>query len=111
VTNSISSDNFSTPRPAKQRNFDAPESGQAAATGSDPSAATPQDAADLQRAQQRLAHESGEVRTVAIGSLQQAREQVEQLRSRLHRDPQSALQAHQRIDDSVFEAAMARPTI
>ena len=111
MTKPISSDNFSTPLAKKQRDFDATRSAQGPGGGSDPSAAAPRDRPELDRAHQRLAHETGVARPVAIDSAQQARTQLERLKNQLHSDPRSALQAHEGIDHGVFEAAMARPSV
>jgi len=65
---------------------------------------------DVNRAHQRLSQETGAVREPAIQSMAEARRQIASFKAQLDADPQAGLNAHGRIGNDKFEAAMARPT-
>lgn len=75
-----------------------------------PGAGAKSTAADVERAQQRLAQEADRTESTAADDPEQARTLVERVTQQISADPRGAMRAMRQVSDTLFEAATARPT-
>lgn len=109
LTNPISSDGIltrPTQQPAERRTTETDNRPETSAT----SAADKSTAADVERAQQRLAQEADRTESTPADDPEQARTLVERLAQQILADPRGAMRAMSQVSDTLFEAATARPT-
>ena len=106
MTNRIDNDNYLAHSTPKQRKTGSAQTNQDAA-GQQVASPPP---ADVERAQQRLLQETGDVRPPAVDTPTQARARIALLKEQLAADPKLAMQAHGRVNVNQFEAATARPS-
>ena len=108
MANPISNDIFPASPVLEQQKSDA-EAGRSPDSAFDKNTSPPGDNPDLDRAHQRLAQESGDVRQPVIVSASEAKQKATLLKDLMSGSPVAAVKAHGNMEINAFEAAMARP--